>query len=244
MATTNPKLQLISARITNYGCFRDSTEVPIDDVTALIAENENGKSTFLRALAWWGGVQPFDEEDRWEGAKTDVKLDLVALTFETNKELLFELRNEGILKSIKLITITRRTDNSYEITEKDTGDLIQSTKTELVLDLKKQALLKQIKANSSIPELVVFTSDLEKNLYGEGEFQQLINSIRAIALQLTAVEIKDSIEAALSAVEKALLTPLDHTEPESLMKIINKYLPKLIYFDETVDFVEDSSHLC
>ncbi len=24
------------------------------------------------------------------------------------------------------------------------------------------------------------------------------------------------------------------------MKIINKYLPKLIYFDETVDFVEDS----
>ena len=69
MSTDSPKMELISARVTNFGCFSDSEEVPIDDVTALIAENENGKTTFLRALAWWGDVQAsFDEDDRWEGS--------------------------------------------------------------------------------------------------------------------------------------------------------------------------------
>ena len=69
MSTDSPKMRLISARVSNFGCFSDSEDVPIDDVTALIAEEANGKTTFLRALAWWGDKEAsFDEEDRWDGA--------------------------------------------------------------------------------------------------------------------------------------------------------------------------------
>jgi predicted ATP-dependent endonuclease of OLD family len=81
--SNSEQFRLVAVRVQNFGCFFDSTEVTIDDINALIAENENGKTTFLRSLAWWGQPDtPFDEEDRWDGADKNSLLDLVSLTFD------------------------------------------------------------------------------------------------------------------------------------------------------------------
>jgi predicted ATP-dependent endonuclease of OLD family len=96
----------------NFGCFRDSGEVPINDVTALIAENENGKTTFLRALAWWDDETKFDEEDRWEGAEAGATLDVVALTFDVN-DAAGALREAGVLKVPKQVRVISDTATEY-----------------------------------------------------------------------------------------------------------------------------------
>ena len=81
--TTDP-LRLVSVRLENFGCFADSSEVPIDDVTVLLAENENGKTTFLRAIEWFGSSADFDDEDRYAGAAAGEQSS-VSLTFELHE---------------------------------------------------------------------------------------------------------------------------------------------------------------
>ena len=113
MSNAPRHLELVSARVTNYGCFADSGDVPIDSVTALIAENENGKTTFLRALAWWSDrAVAFDEADRWADAP-DGLIELVAVKLRVPASTSQLLRRTGYRSIPDLVTIVRSSDGSY-----------------------------------------------------------------------------------------------------------------------------------
>src|SRR5437762_11820204 len=63
-------MRLVSARLKNFRLFEDTGEVPLGQITVLLAQNENGKTAFLQGLAWFSeeNVEELDEEDRWQGA--------------------------------------------------------------------------------------------------------------------------------------------------------------------------------
>lgn len=210
-------MQLVSARVMNFGCFSDSGEVPIDKVTALIAENENGKTTFLRALAWWSDkTADFDEEDRWEGAERETVLDLVALTFRVNSASSNALRKAGIGKPPDTITIIRSSDGEYRL------------------------------CSSNMKNKLLTADPLglpQKTLPGQSEQTKPVDNTSKSPLQIAPFTQSVSWLSLLKSIGEASFTltnPSVATGPPIAFEVVEPYLPELIYFDERVDFVQDS----
>jgi predicted ATP-dependent endonuclease of OLD family len=235
------KLRLVSARVTNFGCFHDSGDVPMDEVTALIAENENGKTTFLRALAWWDdGSAPFDEEDRWAGADKTVVLDLVAATFRLNEAAAGALRASGVAKPPPEVRVTRNTQGEYRLDDPATGEELVATKGPLKFDVAKQTLAELLRGHTSVSVAAGLAASLEKALPGSGIAESTIERARTeVTPSLEAAE-QQALEAAMVALEAEIATPGAEADPPDALEILDPYFPKVIYYDELVDFVQDS----
>jgi predicted ATPase len=238
---SDDKLRLISARVTNFGCFRDSGDVPIDEVTALIAENENGKTTFLRALAWWGdGSAAFDEEDRWASADKSSVLDLVAATFKLNEPAAGALRAAGVAKPPATVRVTRNTQGEYRLDDPATGDELVTTKGPLKFDVAKQAVVDLLEAYTTVPVAAGLAASLAKALVGSGIAETTIQRARSEVAPSLPAEDQPALEAALAQLEVEVANPGTEADPLAAAEILDPYFPQLTYYDELVDFVQDS----
>lgn len=242
MPPQHNKLRIASARVMNFGCFRDSGEVPLDDVTALIAENENGKTTFLRALSWWSDQsEKFDSEDRWDEAGAQATLDLVAVTFDLNAPAATALREAGIAKVPKQVRVLCDSTNHYRIEDPLTGTELETTRGRGRYEVARDALIESLNLYESD---ALMAGTLAKGIRtaqpGSGVAEDAIPKIRADVLpHLTAVD-QAVVEELVAELEGAMASPTDEMAPTPAIDVVTPYLPDLIYFDERVDFVQDA----
>ncbi len=240
MATSEQKMRLVSARVTNFGCFHDSGEVPIDDVTALIAENENGKTTFLRALSWWSGGEEFDVEDRWEGADPAGTLDLVALTFDVNDAAQTALGEAGA-KAPKQVRVIRNSANEYRVEDPSSGEAIEATRGPTRFEVSKDAVVENLKTHDEPAIAATLADALETAQPSSGIAENMIPTIREDVLpHLNTAEDQTVLEGLVGELESAIASPGEEVGPKETFDVIKAFLPALIYFDEQVDFVQDS----
>ena len=234
------KMRLVGARVTNFGCFRDSGEVPIDDVTVLLAENENGKTTFLRALAWWSDASEFDEDDRWNGADALATLDLVALTFEVNDAAAGALRVAGA-KDPKRIRLVANTASECRVEDPESGDPVEPSRGPTRFDGAKTALISNLEGRGDDGTVALaLAGELGNAKPGSGIAASTISKIRDSLIPHLAADEQTTLEGLVVAMEQALSDPGEELEPESAIDVIRPFIPKLIYFDERVDFVQDA----
>ena len=240
MSTDSPKMRLISARVTNFGCFSDSEDVPIDDVTALIAENENGKTTFLRALAWWGDKEAsFDEEDRWDGAPAE-KIDLVSLTFELNRDATKALLDAGIEGPPQKLRITRDSTGTYVIRDPDSQDPLVPTRGPYRYGLALEALASRLETFGDTASASEIAANLRASQPGSGIAEKMIPRIRGEVIPALAEGDQQQLNELTSAMDQGIADPSATADPRDLRETLEPFLPRLIYFDEQVDFVKDS----
>ncbi len=240
MGKSKQKMRLVSARVMNFGCFRDSDEVPIADVTALIAENENGKTTFLRALSWWSDGSEFDEEDRWEGADSGATLDLVALTFDVNAAAATALREAGA-KPPKQVRVICDSANHYRVEDPSSGEAVELTRGPTRFEVAKTALADRLKAHTSDTAMAATLADgLETAQPGSGVAENTVPKIREEVLPHLTAEGQLAVEELVGQLESAIANPGEEVAPKDAIGVIDPFLPALIYFDEQVDFVQDS----
>ena len=237
------RLHLVAVRVQNFGCICDSTEVKIDGINALIAENENGKTTFLRSLAWWGQPETlFDEDDRWDEADKETVLDLVSLTFEVPQFLALKLRSSGASKFPDRITITRCSDSSYRVENAHDGLPIERLEVhELPEDYTKNldALVEYLRPYRTQPEVGVVINDLKNSAGGlqlseegrqslEVEFPARFNS----EMYLHICQALSSLTSqSVGEIPVPTRVEFDWLQP---------LVPKIVYFDEMIDYLEDS----
>lgn len=245
MSSNKPTMLLIGARVTNYGCFRDSGEVPLDKVTALLAENENGKSTFLRALSWWGSSDAFDEEDRWTGADPDVTLDLVALTFELTPPAAAVLHDAGVQVTDQ-IRIIRDSVGARRAEVPSTGHLIERDEQVLepvdttLLDAAKEAAAQYLRTHASaVPATAPLVDELLAAVPGTGTIEGAVQRLLTEVMPLVGPVEQGPLGELLTNVVAAA-TPPPKPPPLDIYGLLRPYLPVLIYFDESVDFVRDA----
>ncbi len=241
MDVNQAKLKLVSARVTDYGCFHDSDEVPIEDVTALIAENENGKSTFLRALAWWENQETqFDEEDRWDKADPKATLDLVALTFETTKASRTALNEAGVGKPPVRVRITRDSEGDYRVEDADSRELVVPQRGQEKFDVSRDDLVNALRERTETPEALGIADELENAQLGSGIAEGLIPRIIETVIPVLDEPNQVSLRALVHELEVAIAEPGATTDPPSAIDVLDPFIPQILYFDETVDFVQDS----
>jgi hypothetical protein len=230
-------LPLRTARVQNFCCFKDSGEVRLDDITVLLAENENGKTSFLRALAWFSSDELFDEADRWSEADGSTALDIVSLTFEMTEDADAALFDAGFQRP-QLIRVVRNTTGGRWVEDAATGapvglfvpaeELFNETRDWLVSRLKEYdhpvaadvaASLQQATPNSlvatphttSITEAVIPTIDSEAGV----ELAQKLHELQTWETTATSSEDPNAYE------------------------ILEPFLPRLIYFADLADEVGD-----
>jgi hypothetical protein len=234
------KMRLVSARVTNFGCFRDSGEVPIDEVTVLLAENENGKTTFLRALAWWSDDTEFDEEDRWEGADASATLDLGALTFDVNDAAASALR-AAAAKAPKRVRVITNTASECRVEDAASGDLVEPSKGPTRFEAAKSSLLANLEDHGDeFTTAATLADELSGAQPGSGIAETTITKIRDTLMPDLSAEDQSTLEGLVAEMEQAVADPGQELEPEDAIDVIRPFLPELIYFDERVDFVQDS----
>jgi len=229
-------LKLVSARVTNFACFEDTGEVPIDpQVTVLLAENENGKSSFLRALGWFSEVdREFDTDDRWDGADPNGALDIVALTFQTIPSAVSALKEKTGISLPKRIRVVRRTDGSYRVEDEATGEELSSV----------QGFAFKWQHENLIDFLRRFTS--ESDLSAERE--EAIRHVEAAreadgptietAVSYVRSYVVPHLDEAPSAELEELCTGLEDPD-DPLLRVLDDFLPTTIYFGEDVEELND-----
>lgn len=241
MPTSREFLILTSARVTNYGCFCDTGDVPIDEITALVAENEYGKSTFLRALAWWDSADiPFDEEDRWDGSPGGI-LDLVALTFRIPKGISAEITKAGFDTPPDEIRIIRDTNGTYRIENASSGDVLDPTDSEPEDDAYLEArneLLQLLEPYRVHEEVTVVVDAVQSHSEGTPLSPNLETYISTELSKLFSNEVLETVRKLFERFASAAEGSLTRTKP--LFDGIDSYLPKLIYFDDAIEFIDDS----
>ncbi len=236
--TSRQTMQLEAARVTNFGCFRDSGEVPIEEVTALIAENENGKTTFLRALAWFCDESAFDEEDRWDGADQKGRLDLVALTFTVNGAARDAMLGSGV-EPPERVRIVRDTAGSCRVEDPVTGVVIEPGDGETPFQKARRELHTfLLRRGNPDQDLQRITGLLDGSGPGSGLAPSLAASIRGDVIPQLPADARTEAEALTAQFEMLEAVPGDRVVAP-LIELLGPYIPQIVYFEETVDYIED-----
>lgn len=238
-------MRLVSARLRNFRLFEDTGEVPIDRITVLLAQNENGKTAFLQGLAWFSAedVEELDEEDKWQDAIRHGG-EVVTLTFEREKGDAEKLKAHDIALP-KTLRVSRLEGSTYRFEDADTGDRVGSdTETEAFdeWDKTRRALqegLRTVKVSGATlyktRALRMLENDDPFNPKYRGKLTD--DNVRGHVIpELTAEDntritgLLDSFVAASDAAQEACSTS---------SKLILDSLPKLIYFGDDVETVPD-----
>jgi len=244
VSSRNPEqFRLVAARVQNFGCFHDSTEVKIEDINVLIAENENGKTTFLRSLAWWSQPDvPFDEEDRWDGADKKEVLDLVSLTFEVPTSLALKLRSSEASKFPDRVRITRRSDSSYRVENAHDGLAIDRNQvSQLPEDYREnlQGLVELLSPYRTQPEVKIVYDDLKNSAEGLRLSQESGQLLQDDFPNRFPGEMYSKIASAIASLTSRPVNVVPVSKAVDF-QLVEPLIPRIMYFDETVEYLEDS----
>ena len=210
----------------------------IDDITVLLAENENGKTSFLRALAWFSSDETFDEDDRWSEADGSAVLDVVSLTFEITDEAKAALDDAGfespnLIRVVKNTGAQRRVENAasdaplqFSLTAEELFNETRDSLVKKLLEYDKQTAL-----DVAGPLRDASPSDLLATPLATSIDTNLIPSLDPEA----GAELSEKFQE----LQKWEAAAADEDEQPSPYEIVEPFLPRLIYFADLDDQVAD-----
>lgn len=106
-------MKLVKVKIKNFRCYKDELEVAIDDLTAIIAKNDIGKSTILDALDAFFNLEKLEAGDRCVGCRNSDNVEITCTFDKLPNEMLVDTdnliipSNEYLLDSNMQMTITK-----------------------------------------------------------------------------------------------------------------------------------------
>lgn len=217
-------MKLIQVTVKKFRSILDSTPVRIEsDITCMVGKNESGKTSFLHSLYRLNPVRPnvkfkvedqypawLEKKDRMKGEDLD-KFKPITAVFEMTEDLKKEIEavhGEGVLKD-RLVYLDRNYGN--ELNHTFNFDFKVSVKNVL----KDLIFSKEVRAELSKAEKV---QDLKK-IASEIKFPDEEGNEKD----------KENIAALLERIKK---TYGDDSLTMAVTKMIEKQIPKFIYFDK------------
>ena len=106
-------MKLVKVKIKNFRCYKDEFEVAIDDLTAIIAKNDVGKSTILDALDAFFNLEKLEAGDRCVGCRNSENVEITCTFDKLPNEMIVDTdnliipSNEFLLDSNEQLTITK-----------------------------------------------------------------------------------------------------------------------------------------
>lgn len=107
-------MKLAHVRIRNFRCYREEFEMPIDELTCIIAKNDAGKSTVLEALDAFFNLEKLDSEDRSIGAGNASPIEVTCIFRDVQARLIVDSdatiapQDEYLLNEDGLLEVTKR----------------------------------------------------------------------------------------------------------------------------------------
>jgi len=196
-------MQIVSVRLVNYRCFRDSGEVPLNKFSVLIGKNDGGKTSFLQAIEKvLNHDVSFESADCWfEVIDGEEKV-------ATQLEVYIKLRNEKEDSQYHIRTVFDHSSTIWELEDKLVGDprLNEDFHRLTVKELKEicSEFELQYKSNDSKPTLIDILTAYRNSLPKTDGWRELPSDIKDI---LPSVYMYASIED--TGPEKAIETTLD-----------------------------------
>ena len=175
-----------------------------------------------------------------KGAAKDEVLDLVTLTFELNRPADRALRESGISKPPKGVKITRDSTAAYRVEGTDSDDALVPNRGPAKYDLALEALKSQLKTFDSVPLAVELAEGLGAAKQGSGIAEGIVPRVREELIPALAEGDQASVTELANQMDAAFNDPSATADPPDVIEILRPFLPRLIYFDDTVDFVKDS----
>lgn len=86
------KLRLL--KIKNFRCYREEIAIGFDDLTALIARNDTGKSTILEALDAFFNLDKLESGDRSTGLSNSISVEITCVFKDVPRELIIDTDNQ------------------------------------------------------------------------------------------------------------------------------------------------------
>jgi AAA15 family ATPase/GTPase len=106
-------MELSKLIIKNYRCYKEGFEIGFEDLTAIIAKNDVGKSTILEALDVFFNLEKLDSGDRSVGLRNSDNIEITCCFRDVVNELIIDTDNrispkcEYLLNQDGLLEITK-----------------------------------------------------------------------------------------------------------------------------------------
>lgn len=201
-----------AVRIQHFRSILDSGEVDLEsEITALIGENESGKTNFLEALRTFNRGYSYSREDLCSYVREELLSDkepedipIITIWFQGSLDLFTSLGKDGITEiDLNNFKITKYFDNHYEFRSEDPGDDIE----ELLTDLEKDAVAELGQ------EILSILNELERISEFKDEFGDNINTGN---YEILKEDIQDKNEfEALAETLQSLIDELDSMAGQS-----------------------------
>jgi ABC-type cobalamin/Fe3+-siderophores transport system ATPase subunit len=230
------RLKLVNVRIFDFRCFADTGDVPIDShVTTLIAENENGKTSLLEAMAWTLSDADLEtDEVRTGGAG----IASVLLDFEVPPSTRAALKQDG-LDMPKVVRIRKSSDGSREVLDARTQDALEIDET--VPERRHKELtddLVTLLTSVAIAEGYASVRDEAVEKVRATTWNDM--ETREVARTWIVDEVLPGLDEAHAAeVTAAADTFIAAIQQPSVFDALRPRLPDIVYFDDRVDHLRD-----
>ncbi|MDP2503727.1 ATP-binding protein [Vibrio splendidus] len=86
-------MKLKQLKIKNFRCYREEITIGFDDLTALIARNDTGKSTILEALDAFFNLDKLENGDRSTGVSNSISVEITCVFKDVPRELIIDTDN-------------------------------------------------------------------------------------------------------------------------------------------------------
>ncbi|MDB4224693.1 ATP-binding protein [Granulosicoccus sp.] len=86
-------MKLEQIKIKNYRSYREEISIPFDDLTALVAKNDVGKSSILEALDAFFNAEKLEVGDRSSGLGNAEKIELTCVFSDIPDQLIIDTDN-------------------------------------------------------------------------------------------------------------------------------------------------------
>jgi len=86
-------MKLEQVRIKNFRCYREEIPLEVDDLTALIAKNDVGKSSILEALDAFFNTDKFESGDRSSGLRNSDSIEITCIFGHIPEQLVIDTDN-------------------------------------------------------------------------------------------------------------------------------------------------------
>ena len=107
-------MKLKQLKIKNFRCYKEELKINFDDLTALIAKNDTGKSTILEALDAFFNLDKLESGDRSSGVANSVPVEITCVFKDIPQQLIIDTdnlispRHEYLLNADGDLEITKR----------------------------------------------------------------------------------------------------------------------------------------
>jgi hypothetical protein len=234
------RLKLVGVRIQNFRCFGDTGLVPIDpDITTLIAENENGKTAFLEAVAWCLSDTAFDPDDLRDGTLAGEPVPIATLKFAVPQAVREELKAAG-LPALREVAIIRRSDGTRIVADSGTEQTVEPSDVVEEFDRVRDALVQRLR-KPAMAEPHATHRDEALELLEEAEWGG--DAVHASVSGLLRDNVYPVLDGATQSEVDDLLRQFSEAEnaerPPSAYELLRPYLPVIVYFDDRVDHLRD-----